>query len=304
MKPVQWVIIGLCLGILPGCAHSKHKNTHVAPPEEAALLDEEEYALGRQVAAALLTSFPPVESRFNGYATTLARYLATMTSRPTTFKGYRAVLIKSKEKAAFSTPGGFILVSEGLLASLQSEDELAGVLAHEVAHIVLRHGELAMDRSQVAAKNRERTSDALKAASGIFSFFSKLTGDERVEDASKISKGATEIYEGGAGEIHEKLIKSGYNQDQEYAADAVAMKILIYAGYQPSAFAAYLGRAFSSEKQSKEMSLGGFAAGTLFSTHPMDEKRIERITKMVSGWIPGPESQTRGQRFKSMQAGQ
>jgi predicted Zn-dependent protease len=161
-----------------------------------------------------------------------------------------------------------------------------------------------MDRSQVAAKNRERTSDALKAASGIFSFFSKLTGDERVEDASKISKGATELYEGGAGEIHEKLIKSGYNQDQEYAADAVAMKILIYAGYQPSAFGAYLGRAFSSEKQSKGMSLGGFAAGTLFSTHPMDEKRIERITKMVSGWIPGPESQTREQRFKSMQAGQ
>jgi predicted Zn-dependent protease len=259
------------------------------------LTDEQEYLLGRQVAADLLARFPPVKAPFNKYSTTLARYLAQFSKRPTTFKGYRAQLIQSSEKSAFSTPGGFIFISQPLLKALNNEDELAGVIAHEISHVVLRHGELAMRKSTEAKENREKTAKGLKAAANVLGGIAGSAGDTGLTGAAQSAEVASIAYDNGAGKIHEQLLKSGYSQDQEYAADAMALRILLDAGYDPKNFGRFLSRTFSSEERIKKK---GLVEGTLLSTHPLDEKRVDRINKMIIGWRPGPASKKRLLRFQ------
>jgi hypothetical protein len=58
----------------------------------------------------------PFKTSFNAYATILARYLSGFSKRPVTFKGYRVILVRGKDPAAFSAPGGMIFLSEGISA--------------------------------------------------------------------------------------------------------------------------------------------------------------------------------------------
>ena len=282
--------------MIASCSHNEKKlDPENPPPEEMTLTDEQEYFLGRQVAADLLARFPPVNAPFNKYSTTLARYLAQFSKRPTTFKGYRAQLIQSSGKSALSTPGGFIFISQPLLKALDNEDELAGVIAHEISHVVLRHGELAMNRSAEAKKNSEKTAKGLKAAANVLGGLAGSTGNSGLAATAQSAEVASLAYDNGAGKIHEQLLKSGYSQDQEYAADAMALRILLDAGYDPKHFGRFLGRTFSSEERIKKKGLVG---GTLLSTHPLDEKRVDRINKIIKGWRPGPASQKRLLRFQ------
>ena len=286
--------------MIASCSHDEKKlDPENPPPEETTLTDEQEYLLGRQVAADLLARFPPVKAPFNNYSTTLARYLAQFSKRPTTFKGYRAQLTQSSEKSAFSTPGGFIFISQPLLKALYNEDELAGVIAHEISHVVLRHGEMAMNRSAEAKKDREKTAKGLKATANILGGIAGSAGDSRLTGAAQSAEIASMGYDNGAGKIHEQLLKSGYSQDQEYAADAMALRILLDAGYDPKHFGLFLGRTFSSEERIKKK---GIVGGTLLSTHPLDEKRVDRINKIIKGWRPGPGSKKRLIRFQQIKA--
>jgi len=296
----QISIFFVAAAMIASCSHDEKKlDPENPPPEETTLTDEQEYLLGRQVAADLLARFPPVKAPFNNYSTTLARYLAQFSKRPTTFKGYRAQLTQSSEKSALSTPGGFIFISQPLLKALDNEDELAGVIAHEISHVVLRHGEMAMNRSAEAKKDREKTSKSLKATANILGGIAESAGVSGLTGAAQSAEVASMAYDNGAGKIHEQLLKSGYSQDQEYAADAMALRILLDAGYDPKHFGLFLGRTFSSEERIKKK---GIVGGTLLSTHPLDEKRVDRINKLIKGWRPGPASEKRLIRFQQIKA--
>ncbi|HWP68404.1 MAG TPA: M48 family metalloprotease, partial [Rectinemataceae bacterium] len=105
------------------------------------LLPEEEYYIGRAVAASIFTKYAPYDNRdLNSYLNKLGQGLALYSSRPEIYAGYRFIGLSSDEVNAFATPGGHILVARGLLRLVQSEDELAAVLAHEIAHVALGHG--------------------------------------------------------------------------------------------------------------------------------------------------------------------
>ena len=78
------------------------------------------------------------DSQVNSYVNAIVQRLAAQAGGPQ-FQ-YRARVVTSRELNAFSLPGGFIYVNSGLIAAVRSEDELAGVLAHEIAHVAERHG--------------------------------------------------------------------------------------------------------------------------------------------------------------------
>ena len=122
---------------------------------------EQEYYIGRVVAATLLESYQLYENaELTEYVNSVCQTLALNSERPELFNGYYAAVLDTDQINAFATSGGHILITRGLLACTDSEDSLAAVLAHEIAHIQLQHS--------IKAIKTSRTSDAvLTTAAGV-----------------------------------------------------------------------------------------------------------------------------------------
>jgi len=100
---------------------------------------EQEYYIGRAVGANILAMYKIDNSRpaMTAYVNKIANALVINSERPEIFNGYHANILDSDEINAFATSGGHIFITRGLIDSAASEDELAAVIAHEVAHIQL-----------------------------------------------------------------------------------------------------------------------------------------------------------------------
>jgi len=294
---LKYLTFASIMVLATSCTHGSDDAASSVVSEQSRLNPREEYALGRRVAIRLLGHYPPKKTRFNHYANILAKYLAEFSTRPTTLKGYRVQLLDSSELMAISAPGGFIFLSKELVRSLGSEDELAGVIAHEVAHIALRHGEEALHRTRKARKNREAKEQVVEDLTEFADAVTQEVGSDADKKNLTDVKKLGESYGGVAGDLFIVLQTSSYNRQQEYAADKMAVSILLRAGYDPRKYAQFLARNFSTVDRVKNSKKSPVR---LFETHPMDEARVSRIRNSAKGWTPGPSSKARAQRFNRM----
>lgn len=108
----------------------------------ADLSARQEYYLGRSIAAKVLTQRNLLPNKeIQVYLNALGHYLVLHSQRPATFKGYKFAVIEGASPSAMSAPGGFVFVTEGMLRQVANEEELAAVIAHEIAHIELKHAQ-------------------------------------------------------------------------------------------------------------------------------------------------------------------
>jgi predicted Zn-dependent protease len=238
------------------------------------LTPEQEYYIGRAVAAKVFQSYKPLDlPEANVYLNLLGQSLVVFSDRPETFGGYRFMLLDSDEINAFAAPDGLILVTRGMVQCCGSEDELAAVLAHEIAHVVEKHGVSAIQDARLTTAVTTAATEAGKHAGGELA--------DLVED-----------FEGSIGDIT-KTLMSGYSRGQERDADAGAVRILRRAGYPETALITMLQRM----EQRLGKTRGGFG-----STHPSAQSRIHSVTPEIKG-VSVPASPVRQQRFaKAMQA--
>ncbi len=216
------------------------------------LSPEEEYYVGRAVAANILSAYRPYDRpELNAYLNKLGQGLALYSSRPEIYAGYRFISLDNPEVNAFASPGGHILVTRGLLWKVQSEDELAAVLAHEIAHVSLGHGLASVQGARLTQIASEFALDAGRATGGDIAAFTSAFGDS-ISELAKI------------------LVVSGYSQTYELQADMEARRMLSAAGYDPNALPRLIGR-LPSRSQGNGT---GFAA-----THPEPASRIEWLRK-------------------------
>ena len=211
---------------------------------------EEEYYVGRAVAANIFTSYPPYNCPdLNAYLNKLGQGLSLYSSRPAIYAGYHFIVLDSEEVNAFATPGGHILVARGLLRLAENEDELAAVLAHEIAHIALGHGLASVQGARITQIASNYAIDAGNASGGDIAVFTAVFGDS-ISELAKI------------------LVISGYSHAYESQADMEARRIIAAAGYNPNALARLIGHLPS----------GGQAGASGFAvTHPQPESRIEAL---------------------------
>lgn len=238
------------------------------------LTGEEEYYIGRAVAAKILSDYKPVnDKKKTEYINTLGQVLARYSTKPETFAGYHFLLIKSDQTNAFAAPGGFIFITTGLYSKVKTEEQLAAVLAHEIAHVTLQHG--------LGAIKSSRLTEAFT-----------ILGSEVAKEYSPADLSAlTSVFEGAIDDIVNKIVVSGYSRSQEYDADEEAIKITYKAGYNPAGLAEFLD-ILAEMKKGKKKSLG-FA-----KTHPPAKERLAKVKKALSdGNLTGEDSATRGKRF-------
>ncbi len=211
---------------------------------------EEEYYVGRAVAASIFTSYPPYDCPgLNVYLNMLGQGLALHSSRPAIYAGYRFIVLDSEEVNAFASPGGHVLVTRGLLRLAGSEDDLAAILAHEIAHIALGHGLASVQGARITRIASTYAIDAGTAQGGDVAAFTAAFGDA-ISELAKI------------------LVISGYSQAYEGEADLEARRIIARAGYNPNALAGLIGRL----PYGGEGKAAGFAV-----THPAPLSRLEAL---------------------------
>ena len=217
----------------------------------------QQYYLGRAFGATILQSRKPVDNpEANRYLNVLGQALALASDQPETYSGYRFVILDSPEVNAFSGPGGFILITKGLVKLTRNEAELAAVLAHEIGHVALEHGVKAIQKNRLTG-----------AWVGIGSDAAKTLGPDEV-------KQMTAAFEGSVTDLTTTIVNKGYSRDTEFEADARAVTVLRRAGYSPQALLGML-------QQLKSMPQG--SGPSIAKTHPAPQDRIDRVKKLVTG---------------------
>jgi predicted Zn-dependent protease len=232
--------------------------------------ESEEHYIGRAVAAQVLTRYKPLnDPGLNAYVQKVAQAVALASDRPSTFKGYHVQVLDTVEVNAFAAPGGFIFVTKGLLRLVKSEDELAAVLAHEVAHVAKKHGLKTIQNSRLTSAFTILGSEAAKSYT-----------------PQQIST-LTTAFEGAVTDVVDKLVVNGYSRDKEYEADRLGAQYAKNANYDPGALKTFLARM-------EKAGTGG--SGGMFKTHPAAAKREAELGS-VSPAAGYRRSSERGRRF-------
>ena len=270
--------IGVATGRLtPEQAESINQSAQAVEKTFEDITPEQEYYIGRSVAATVLVTYKPLDSaRANEYLNLLGQTLSQFGTKPETFGGYHFALLNTDEINAFSAPGGLVMISRGMVRLCKNEDELAAVLAHEIGHVENQHGLRAIKKGRLTSA---LTSLALAAG--------KTLG------GSELSQ-VTEAFEGSISDITGTMMNSGYARATEFQADKSAVDILKKSGYNPAALVGML-----QEMQKRWVPNGpGFG-----HTHPEPSVRIAEIQKQIGAATTTAEPSVRIRRFKEMTGG-
>ncbi len=169
---------------------------------------------------------------------------------------FTVTILDTSEVNAFALPGGYIYVTRGILALANDESELAAVLAHEIAHVVLKHAR--------ARTNRIKTTEIVdKVVTGVF-------GTDPSTDQSSNKA---------------KLSLAAFSQAQELAADKEGILIAGKAGFDPHAAARFLG----AMGRFAQYSAGDAdQADDFLSSHPSTPDRIQKATENARAFFGAP----------------
>jgi len=237
------------------------------------MTDQEEYFLGRAVAATILSRYRLYDDpRWTQYLNEVGQTVALASDRPLTYGGYHFAILDSEEINALACPGGMIFLTSGMLKKAKNEEQLAAILAHEIAHV---NGKDGLGSIQKARWTQVATLLGTGAAR-------KFSG---VELAQLVS-----LLEGSVNDVIATLLVKGYSREQESQADLCAVTFLHRSGYDPREFTSFL-RILSHEQ------VGGAHQG-IFSTHPGMNDRLSKVQSLIAekNWPPCDHS-TRDRRF-------
>ncbi|MDR2478714.1 MAG: M48 family metalloprotease [Treponema sp.] len=238
---------------------------------------EQEYYIGRAVGANILTNY----KLWNGspaltaYLNRICRAITINSPKPEIFNGYHVMILDSNEINAFATSGGHIFITRGLIAGANSEDALAGVIAHEIAHIQLQHSIKAIKTSRITQALLVTGTSAAGAAAGY--------------DVNEL----TDVFNESVGEIVTTMVNNGYSQNQEFDADSTALELLASSGYNPSGLIDML--------KTLDKIQGG-SSGGFNKTHPRPAQRINSAEKSLNKYKVADTGSFRRERYAAFAA--
>ena len=222
--------------------------------------DDEETAVGRQIAGNLLGAAPLVkDAELQKYVNLVGRWVASQSERPDL--EWHFGVIDSGDINAFAAPGGYVFVTRGLYRMLNDESQLAGVLGHEIGHVVKKHHYKVIQQSRA------------------LDFGSRLLAGKAGKDNQLVQS----LIGSGA-----EIVARGLDKNAEYEADRMGVVLSARAGYDQYAFIEVLQEMGHYAKDDDSVKL-------LFKTHPLPEDRLkhldlamgDRMDKLKGATLPG-----------------
>jgi predicted Zn-dependent protease len=214
------------------------------------------------------------DTYLKNYVDSIGRRLVAVLG-PTPYS-FRFQIIDQAEPNAFATPGGYVYVSRGLLALINSEDELAGILAHEISHVTERHHAQQAQRSTLP---------------GLLTVPGNVVGSVVSPDVGK----AINVPLERAGQVY----LSSFGREQETEADTTGMQLAARSGYDPAA----LGDALTTLEQTTTQLSGQARRFSWVDSHPMTPDRVAKVEQVAAGlsWQPGtPFARNRAGVYKRL----
>ncbi len=222
--------------LFQGCA----TNPVTKQTEFVLMSEEQEISIGREMNPQILKEYGVYPSDvLQNYVETVGKKVAGVSDRTDLFFHFKVV--NSSLVNAFALPGGYVYVTRGLLAYVNSESELAGVLGHEIGHVTARH-----------AVRQYTKAASYNIATGIASIF--IPGINNYGQIADIAFVA---------------ITSGYSREYEREADQLGIKYALKADYDPTAVSSFLHTLDLLDRVKGEKTYH-----SLFATHPKTEERI------------------------------
>jgi beta-barrel assembly-enhancing protease len=227
--------------------------------------NQQEQLIGEEAVAVLLGAVPLVDNDpLQRYVNRVGHWVALQTERKDL--DWKFAVVDSDDINAFAAPGGYVLVTKGLLLKMNSEAELAGTLAHETVHVVRRH-------YLNAVRKNARVNLLVNVAK------TQVDAD-RAKDMQKISNGFKELY------------ARGLDKGDEFEADRMGVVIAARAGYDPYGLPAVLQTLAGMDQKDASLAF-------LFKTHPRPAKRLsllERLFDQLDPYANQPQLQRRFQQ--------
>jgi beta-barrel assembly-enhancing protease len=203
---------------------------------------QDEVKIGRHIAGSLLGAAPLVaDPELQQYVNRVGRWIASRSERPDL--KWTFGVIESSDINAFAAPGGYIFVTRGLYSLLRDEAELAGVLAHEIAHVARKHHLKVMQQSQMIGAGSDLLTKRLAKK------------DDKVK--SLIGSGA-------------EIMARGLDKDAEFEADRDGVVLAARAGYDSYGLPSVL-------QELARVSSASSTVALLFKTHPHPDERLTRL---------------------------
>ncbi|MEO6421509.1 MAG: M48 family metalloprotease [Candidatus Nitrotoga sp.] len=222
---------------------------------------EEEIAIGRQIAGNLLGASALVKDQnLQVYVNNVGRWVASQSERPDLT--WRFGVIESSDVNAFAAPGGYIFLTRGLYSLLQNEAELAGVLGHEIGHVVRKHHLKILQQSSLVDLGGKLISK-------------RVGGNDKVQGL--IGNGA-------------EIVARSLDKSAEFEADRIAVVLAARAGYDAFALPEVL-------QQIGHFSQNDGSVSLLFKTHPHPDDRLEKLGLVMDGSLEDVKGKTLATRF-------
>jgi predicted Zn-dependent protease len=212
--------------------------------------ESDEIVLGQEVTANLLSLGPLLDNQeVQAYVNKVGRWVSLHSERPDL--PWTFVVLDLNDATAFAAPGGYIVITKGLLLKMNSEAELAGVLGHEASHVVRKHHLSAIKKANTTA-------------------FLKTLGDTALDASGKDNRRNRAFLE--IASLGAALYGVGLDKDSEFEADRMGVVLATRAGYDSFGLPAVLQTLQGSK---------GSEVNSLVSTHPPTNDRLNQLDRVM-----------------------
>ena len=251
------LLLSLTGSLLSACA----TNPVTGDSDFVLMSEQDEIRLGQKYSTEVLKEMPPYQNpALEEMVQRVGKQLASHSHRPDL--DYQFTIVDSSSVNAFALPGGYIFITRGMLAYLNSEAELAAVLGHEIGHVTARH----RVRQQSTATVTDLLGVEVAASTGI-------NGAETLTD------------------IAGTAIVRGYGREHELEADRLGAEYLANSGYAPEAMLEVVGVLKNQETfeiaVAREEGREPNVYHGLFSTHPDNDARFQEVINAAKKFKTG-----------------
>jgi predicted Zn-dependent protease len=224
-----------------------------APAQNLAGLSQRDRQIGAEGYKEIVQQFGgkvdgPVADYVRGVGTRIAM-ASVPGSRP---QDWTVTVLNSPVPNAMATPGGYLYITRGLLAMMNSEAELASVLGHEAGHVAARHSDKRQSRATIGA---------------LGTVAAAILGGSQVAELANLGANAW---------------VAGFSRSQENEADTLGMRYAIAAGYDPRAAASMLAALDRVAVVEGKENIERRGVNSFFSTHPVTAERVQRVAKQAA----------------------